>query len=142
MAREEVVVKVSNVDTAVTDALNSSTEIRQALRDYLRDTADTWRLVWEASGPHPYETGDYVAHIKTKTYLKARLFPKRSSEPSKFGEVYNDSPVAHFIEYGTLPDKPGGHSPWGPDTPTPEFAPARRTAKIMEHKDEVDGEWE
>lgn len=42
--------------------------------------------------------------------------------------VYSLSPIMHFLEYGTLEDKPGGHSPWGPNTPTPIFAPFAHTA--------------
>lgn len=34
----------------------------------------------------------------------------------------------HFLEYGTGPDKPGSKSPFGPDTPTPEFAPFAKVA--------------
>ena len=44
--------------------------------------------------------------------------------------VVNDDPKAVFIEYGTGPDKPDSKSTWGPNTPTPEFAIARRTAAI------------
>lgn len=140
---EEVVVKIGDIDDAIMEGINSNKELRRAIADFIEDCGETWRLVWEASGPHPYETGDYVAHIHTKMKLRARLFPKHyRDQPLKAGEVYNDSRIAHFVEYGTLPDKPGSKSPWGPDTPTPEFAPARRTAKIMEHKNEHDGEWE
>ncbi|WAY18397.1 HK97 gp10 family phage protein [Mycolicibacterium fortuitum] len=35
----------------------------------------------------------------------------------------------HFLEYGTGPDKPGSNSPFGPDTPTPEFAPFAKVAR-------------
>jgi hypothetical protein len=140
---DEVVVKIGDIDSAIMEGLNSSKELRRAIRDFVEDTAETWRLVWESSGPHPYETGDYLAHIRSRVKLRAKLFPKfYRDEPMKAGEVWNDSKVAHFIEYGTLPDKPGSKSPWGPNTPTPEFAIARRTAKIMEHKTEHDGSWE
>jgi hypothetical protein len=43
-------------------------------------------------------------------------------------EVYSDHENANFIEYGTGPDKPGSRSPWGPNTPTPEFAPFGKAA--------------
>jgi uncharacterized protein (TIGR02266 family) len=42
--------------------------------------------------------------------------------------VSTDNEHAGFIEYGTGPDNPGSRSPWGPNTPTPEFAPAAVTA--------------
>lgn len=34
----------------------------------------------------------------------------------------------HFLEYGTGPDNPDSKSPFGPDTPTPEFAPFAKVA--------------
>lgn len=34
----------------------------------------------------------------------------------------------HFIENGTGPDKEDSESPFGPDTPTPEFAPFAKVA--------------
>lgn len=43
-------------------------------------------------------------------------------------EVRTDHPNANFIEFGTARDKPGSRSPWGPNTPTPEYAPAAKTA--------------
>lgn len=141
---DEVVVKIGDIDDAIMDGINSNAELRRLLRDFIDDTKETWRVVWESEGPHPYQTGDYVAHIKEqKRSLAQRIFPKWSRrDPIPVGLIYNDSEVAHFVEYGTGPDKPGGHSPWGPDTPTPEFAPARRTTSIMNHKN-ADGEaWE
>jgi hypothetical protein len=147
---EKVVVKLGDIDDAIMEGINSNRELRRLIRDFIDETKDTWRVVWEASGVetkegfHAYQTGDYVAHIKEeKRSLGQRLFPKwAKGDPIPVGIVYNDSEVAHWVEYGTLPDKPGGHSPWGPDTPTPEFAPMRRTKAIMEHKDAHGDEWE
>ena len=51
-------------------------------------------------------------------------------------------PGRPVLDNGTLPDKPGGHSPWGPDTPTPEFAPARRTTAIMSNKNAESEKWD
>lgn len=139
MPADEVRVEVhGDVEKEILEATNNNRELRRALRDFVEDTKATWIAVWESSGPHPYETGSYVSHIKEeKLSLTQKLFIKRSVKQGLVGRVYNDSPIAHLIEYGTGPDRPGSHSPWGPDTPTPEFAPARKTAKIMSHKDEV-----
>lgn len=141
---DEVVVKLGDIDDAIMEGINSNAELRRLLRDFVDDTKETWRVVWEASGPHPYQTGNYVEHIKEqKRSLTQRIFPKWSrQDPIPVGLVYNDSEVAHWVEYGTGPDKPGGHSPWGPNTPTPEFAPARRTTQIMSHKNAAGEEWE
>lgn len=70
--------------------------------------------------PHHYETGRYRESIKVERQRKRFGMPR-------YAVVTND-PNANFIEYGTGPDKPGSRSPWGPYTPTPEFAPAGKTA--------------
>ena len=132
MARNKVTVKLSEVETALFDGLNRS-EIRRAARDFIDDIEDMWHTVWNASGPHPYETGEYESHIKKRDLtLKQRLFTKSSFRRGiPIGSVYNDADHAHFVEHGTKVDGPGSQSPWGPDTPTPAFKIAERTAEIM-----------
>lgn len=130
---DKVNVRISGLDNAIFDGINKSRELRRAMDRFVDDVHDTWLNVWEASGPHPYETGDYIAHLKKGSLSRRqRLFIRHTLRKGvPIGLVYNDSEIAHFIEYGTDPDKPGGHSPWGPDTPTPKFEPMRRTAIIM-----------
>lgn len=127
------VININDVDNAFFDGLNSSREIRRALNDFIDDVAATWKML------SPERTGNYKAHIKTKKLsLNQRLFIKSGMRKGMHvGTVYNDSDISHFIEYGTGPDKPGSKSPFGPDTPTPEFAPARRAAAIMGRKFEI-----
>lgn len=43
----------------------------------------------------------------------------------------------HFLEYGTGDDRPGTKSTFGPDTPTPEFAPFAKVAR--RHGGTLDG---
>jgi hypothetical protein len=74
-------------------------------------------------GPgHPYATGDFVESIKMRQTrgLQGRFIGGFT--------VYSDHENANFIEYGTGPDKPGSRSPWGANTPTPEFAPFGKAA--------------
>lgn len=73
-------------------------------------------------GRHPYETGDYRDSI----HIRQNRAPKTGRFVAGW-TAYSDSPIANFIEFGTDVDKRMG-SPWGPNTPTPEFAPAARTA--------------
>lgn len=70
----------------------------------------------------PYATGAYQASIKMRQ-MRGGLGRFMSG-----WEVYTDSPIAHFIEYGTKIDNPESRSPWGRFTPTPVFAPAAKTA--------------
>jgi hypothetical protein len=70
----------------------------------------------------PYATGAYAASIKMRQ-MRGRLGRFMAG-----WEVYTDSPIAHFLEYGTKMDAPDTHSPWGRNTPTAVYAPAARTA--------------
>lgn len=75
------------------------------------------------TGPgHPYETGAFVESIEV---VQNR---NRLGRFLAGFTVQSNSPNANFIEYGTDIDKPGSKSPWGPNTPTPEYAPFARTA--------------
>ena len=70
-----------------------------------------------------------ISPVRTGAYQRAWHVERKVDErrmPHYW--VVNDDPKAIFIEYGTGPDKPGSKSPFGPDTPTPEFAVAARTA--------------
>ncbi|MBF4194669.1 hypothetical protein [Mycolicibacterium phlei] len=126
--------------------LSKSKAFRREVRDFVDDVYDTWHKTWDRQRegklakqlgiPHPYQTGNYKAHIKKKRVtLATRLgFGKLYRSGLPIGQVYNDSRVAHWIEYGTGPDKPGSRSPWGPNTPTPEFATMRKTWAKMHGK--------
>jgi hypothetical protein len=70
----------------------------------------------------PYTTGAYRDSIKIRQ-SRSKLGRFLSAY-----EVYTDSPIAHFIEYGTKIDNPDSRSPWGRFTPTYPYAPAARTA--------------
>lgn len=146
---DEVVIRLKDIESGVFDSINSSRELRRAMKRFIDDVHDTWLNVWDASmegvlaqetgDPHPYQTGDYRASIKKRNLpLRQRLFIKSTLRKGiPIGLVYSDDEKAHWIEYGTDPDKPGGHSPWGPDTPTPAFAPMTRTSIIMNEGFEV-----
>jgi hypothetical protein len=103
--------------------------VRIKTRAFAEEVRDHWKYK-EAPAPWnilptktgPYATGDYANSIKIRQG-RSRLGRFLASF-----EVYSDHPNANFIEYGTGPDKPGSRSPWGPDTPTPEHAPAAKTA--------------
>lgn len=144
MARSSTKVNIREVRRAFENDLSASKEFRRELRDFVDDVHDAWNKTWnrqsqgklahEIGVNHPYQTGDYKAHIKKKRItLATRLgFNTRFFNGLPIGQVYNDSDVAHFIEYGTDSDNPGSRSPWGPNTPTPEFATMRKTwAKFL-----------
>ncbi len=139
----EAVVKLKDIETAIFDGISDNRELRRAYDDFIDDVHAAWIRIWEASGPHEYETGDYVAHTKKRKIAGAdrRNLRKLLHQGIFIGMVYNDSDVAHFVEYGTEVDQPGGHATWigldgerhwGPNTPTPEFAPMRRAHAAME----------
>lgn len=92
------------------------------VRDYWRYTAWPQSTGNHGPGVHPYDTHAYQESIQVK---------QNRDTSGRFAagySVFSDSPHANFIEYGTGPDKPGSRSPWGPNTPTPAFHPAAKTA--------------
>lgn len=103
--------------------ISRDAEVRRATK---RIAEEVQALVIEEApkpGPeHPYSTGEFIQSIKIRQG-RGRLGRFLAS-----WEVYSDSPIANFIEFGTGPDKPGSRSPWGPNTPTPEFAPFAKAA--------------
>lgn len=137
MAEEVVVVRLSEVREALFDGIDNSKELRRAYRDFIDDIEATWKHIWETDKqgalasklgtPHPYQTGDYIAHLKKRMPRKYQRIKNFLKSGMPIGAVYNDSDVSHFVEYGTDEDKPGSRSPWGPKTETPEFAPMRKT---------------
>lgn len=144
----EIIVDDLDIQNALIDGMASNRDLKRAAIEFIDDAADTWRRVWEVSArsiisspadPHPYETGDYVAHIKKKhvEYINEKTIRQAMVDGVLLGSVYNDSEVAGFVEYGTDKDKPGSRSPWGPNTPTPAFEIAKRTAEIMDRGDHV-----
>lgn len=68
----------------------------------------------------PYATGDFRKSI----HLERRR--------DRFGLPHwwlgSDHPHVNLLEYGTGPDNPSSESPWGPNTPTPEFGMFAQTA--------------
>lgn len=140
----DVKVNIREIRKAFENETSISREFRRELKDFVDDVHDEWHDTWDRDDQgklaqelgvnHPYQKGDYKAHIKKKrVVLATRLgFNRRFFNGIPIGQVYNDSDVAHFVEYGTDVDNPDSRSPWGPDTPTPEFATMRKTwAKFL-----------
>jgi hypothetical protein len=119
-------------------------QIARESREFAHEVRATWISIWESMGPHPYETGDYKNSIEVHGVGRPTgqtRAPKGAVDASGtkiggrfLGNIYahyrvsTDNEHAGFIEYGTGPDNPDSRSPWGLNTPTPEFAPAAATA--------------
>jgi hypothetical protein len=113
--------------------IRAERSVKWRTKAFAEEVAQYWKHVaWPESAArgqwpdHPYETGEYANSIHVRQQRRGK---------GKFGgrflagfEVIADSPNANFIEFGTGVDKPGSRSPWGPNTPTPEFGPAAITA--------------
>lgn len=114
-------------------------EVRRDAEDFAQEVAHRWVAIWEAMGPHPYETGDYADSIELIRVGVASRVRHPKGAPGGVGgrftgevlyhyQVGTEHENAHFIEYGTGYDAPGTNSPFGRFTNTPEFAPAAATA--------------
>lgn len=101
---------VSDADLA--KAIANSVEVDQGLQEESEKVAEYWRSV------SPLDHGDYVASIRVQK--KARH--GKAQVGSKYWK-------AHLIEFGTKADPPDSKSPFGPNTPTPAFAPGQKTAE-------------
>lgn len=137
--------------------LRQSEEVRRKSDDFANEVERRWRQIWSAMGPHPWETGAYedsIVVIKIFHRERQGRLPKGqwgpngerpgtwTSETLYSYRVGSDHPVAHMIEYGTGVDvngvgrwfgpdgRPGRPPHWHrtPNTPTPAFHPATKTA--------------
>jgi hypothetical protein len=101
-------------------------EVRRKVGQFAEEVANTAKHIWDEttlaiSGPgHPYQTGDFRESIHAERRRDRGRWPH--------WWVGSEHPHANMLEHGTGVDKPGSHSPWGPNTPTPEFAIFARTA--------------
>jgi hypothetical protein len=122
-------IDVRNLGREIEAKIRAEKSVKWRTKAFAEEVAQYWKHVaWPESAAkgqwanHPYETGEYVnsIHVRQSRSRLGRFL-------AGF-EVIADSPNANFIEFGTGVDKPGSRSPWGPDTPTPEFGPAAITA--------------
>lgn len=96
-------------DSELAAAIAASAEVDAGLRKKAQEIADYWRSV------SPVDTGEYAASVKVQKVRRGKAV------------VGSKHWRAHFIEFGTGPDTKDG-SKYGPDTPTPAFAPGAKTA--------------
>lgn len=123
-AEREKLFKEINVQIIDDPAVPIGTKrVAEQVRDYWANVAWPEVGVKGKHAFHFYETGGYRESIKVKQNRSPR-----TGRFKKFWTVYTNHHDANFIEFGTKRDKPGSRSPWGPYTPTPEFAPAALTA--------------
>lgn len=95
--------------------------VKRGTKEFAEEVRDYAKRLWLESGPHPYETHHFVETIHAE---------KRRDAAGHWPHwaVVSDDEKANMLENGTGPDKPGSKSPYGPNTPTPEFAIFARTA--------------
>lgn len=94
--------------------IRADAELKVKSKDLADEVRDHWRSV------SPVDSGEYAASV----HVEKRK--DRNGLPHWW--VGTRDWKAHFIEYGTGSDPDGTNSKFGRDTPTPEFAPAAKTA--------------
>jgi hypothetical protein len=128
----ELEVKLSNDDGGYDD-----------FADIARQVEYHWKSIVTKPGEHyapdkgGYATGEYEASIHRESVRGRHAKGTRIGGKAVGGQfvwhsrVLTHSPIAHFLEYGTAVDAPGGHGQWidlkgkwhkSPLTPTPAFA--------------------
>lgn len=109
------------IETEISLKVAKTLEVRRGTEEFAEDVKRRVIEMWEMQGPHPYETGDFVASIHTeKKRDRAGHWPHWA--------VTTRDEKAHFIEYGTGIDAEGTHSPYGRFTPTRAYAPFAKAA--------------
>lgn len=98
-------------DAELAQALRSDAEVNSGVKDEAEKIVDYWRSI------SPVDSGDYAASVK----VQGKVRNGRAVVGTKHWK-------AHMIEFGTGPDTKKG-SKFGPDTPTPAFAPGQKTAE-------------
>ncbi|OFB37973.1 hypothetical protein BA059_16895 [Mycolicibacterium sp. (ex Dasyatis americana)] len=88
-------------------------ELRVDTEEFAEEVRDHWREI------APVDSGEYAASVHVEKRKDRRGLPHYW--------VGTRDWKAHFIEYGTGDDPTDSKSPFGPNTPTPEFAPAAKT---------------
>lgn len=106
----------SNIANILQRKINEGAGLASIDRELNRVMEEEIVPYWKSVSPE--DSGDYKDSVQVT---------KRAKRGS--GAVGATDWKANFIEYGTGPDsKRPDESPFGPDTPTPEFAPAAKTA--------------
>lgn len=98
-------------DDELAKAIKSDAKVNEAVKQEAEEIAAYWR------GVSPVDSGDYAASVK----VQGKVRDGRAVVGTKHWK-------AHMIEFGTGPDTKKG-SKFGPDTPTPAFAPGQKTAE-------------
>lgn len=112
-------------------------EVRLQTRAFAEEVKEYWKRIAPSPGDagHPWSTGEYRASIE-------RIATRGKGKGGRFiwhHWVGTFDPIAHFLEYGTDPDRDpatsrgnwidlDGVHQWGWNTPTPAFAFAARVA--------------
>jgi hypothetical protein len=92
MSLGEVILESVQIDRNAASNVTSSLAWAQHLDEITNAAAASAQAAWEASGPHPYETGDYVSSIR----------PYVGSEGGQYiGRVIADDFKAWWLEVGT-----------------------------------------
>lgn len=107
MARSKVRESHRSIEDEIRDKLQDQVEVREGVEAMAQKAKTLWRQL------APVDEKDYQASIHVEN-----RFRRIDGLPAK--RVTADDFKAHWIEYGT-----------GDPYPTPEFAPAARTAAIL-----------
>ncbi|MBU8833601.1 hypothetical protein [Mycolicibacterium goodii] len=110
-----------DIEAEILAQVRENAVLDTANRDLADDVKDSVVEFTPKPGPdHPYATGDAAGSIVVEKIRKPR-----NGLPAR--RVKSTDRTFHMLEYGTKADPPTSKSPFGPDTPTPAFAPFGKT---------------
>jgi hypothetical protein len=105
---------IREIEEEIRLKVRKDAEVKRNLDIEAKKVQEYWRSI------SPVRTGAYAASIKIRKGRPVDGMPT--------AVVIATDYKAHWIEYGTKNDPVGTHSRFGPDTPTPAFAPRAKTA--------------
>lgn len=122
------------LETEIGLKVSKDLQVKKGTKEFAERVALHAKLEWREASmgvqegpgmpPHTYEDGHFEDSIhaakRRERFLNGGWWPH--------WWVGSNHPQAHMIEYGTTVDRPGSMSPWGPNTPTPEFGVFAKTA--------------
>jgi hypothetical protein len=105
---------ISEIENEIRIKVRRDAEVKRGLDIEAKKVQEYWRSV------SPVRTGAYAASIRIRRGKRVDGMPTAVVVATDY--------KAHWIEFGTKADPVGTHSKFGPNTPTPAFAPRAKTA--------------
>jgi len=122
------------LEAEILSKLKNDAELKRKTKEFAEDVRDYARRIAAEDMDRGYATGEFVASIRVERRRNAR----GAFQAGPAWRVVSRDDKANLLEYGTGDDSDTSNSPFGPNTPTPEYATFGKTA--FRYRGTPDGE--